>query len=108
RIIQIYNNDGPGFDERMTRSKEYQSMLSRVRTIIPHSSIVGMLLEHEEEYIVVQSSQTRFMQHDLMTWEVLGAQLVHVDSVTKESRLLNAALKSWLDRMDRTQREQFV
>lgn len=108
RIIEVYNNDGPGFDERMTKSEAYRSMLSRVKKIVPQSSIVGMLLEHEEEYIVVQSNQKRFMQHDAMSWEVMGAQFVHVDNVTQESRMLNVALKSWLDRMDKAQREQFV
>jgi len=108
RILEVYNNDGPGFDASMTDSPEYRAMLPRVRTIVPQSSIVGMLLEHEEEYTVVQSNQKRFMQHDAMSWEVLGPRFIHVDNVTKESRLLNVALKSWLDGMDRTQREQFV
>lgn len=108
RIVEVYNNDGPGFDVGMTQTVEYQAMLPRVRTIVPQSSIVGMLLEHEEEYIVVQSSQKRFMQHDAMSWEVLGAQFIHVENMTKESRLLNVALRSWLDGMDRAEREQFV
>jgi len=108
RILEVYNNDGPGFDARMTRSAEYQGMLGRIRKIVPQSSIVGMLLEHEEEYIIVRSTQNRFMQHDAMSWEVLGPQFVHVDTITEESRLLDMALKSWLKSMTRTQREQFV
>ena len=108
RILEVYNNDGPGFDARMTRSAEYRSMLGRIRKIVPQSSIVGILLEHEEEYIVVRSSQKFFMQHDAFSWEVLGPEFVHADRIAEESALLDMALKSWLRGMSRSQREQFV
>jgi len=108
RILEVYNNDGPGFDARMTKSPEYRSMLGRIRKIVPQTSIVGMLLEHEEEYVVVRSSQNRFMQHDAMSWEVLGPQFVHLDRITEESRMLDMALKSWLRGMSRAERERFV
>ena len=64
RIIQVYNNDGPGFQKEILDSPEYQAMLPRIRTIVPESSIVGMLLGHEEEYDIVKSSQKGIMQHD--------------------------------------------
>lgn len=108
KIIEVYNNDGPGFDRKMTQSKEYKEMLSRIKTIVPESSVVGMLLEHEEDYHVVKSSKSGFMQHDAMTWEVLGKRFVHVGHITKESKLLDATLKAWVNKMDKEQREQFV
>ena len=33
----------------------------RIRSIVPKSSVVGMLLEHEEDYAVVDSSQLGFL-----------------------------------------------
>ncbi|AST89894.1 DUF2974 domain-containing protein [Sutcliffiella cohnii] len=107
-ILEVYNNDGPGFNREMTESKEYKEVLSRMKTIVPESSVVGMLLEHEEDYYVVKSSKTGFMQHDAMTWEVLGKGFVHVGHVTQESKLLDVTLKAWVNRMDKEQREQFV
>ncbi|MCI3923776.1 DUF2974 domain-containing protein [Paenibacillus sp. TRM 82003] len=108
RIIEVYNNDGPGFDAEMTRSEAYRSMLPRIRTIVPQSSVVGMLLEHVGDYTVVKSSQTGFAQHAAMSWEVLGKQFVRVGHVAKESQLLAATLKAWLYTTEPTQREQFV
>ncbi len=45
RIVKVYSNDGPGFSEEMIQSKEYQRMLPKIKTILPESSIVGMLLD---------------------------------------------------------------
>lgn len=108
KITEVYNNDGPGFDKAMIASLEYQQMRCRIKTIVPQSSIVGMLLEHEEEYVIVKSSQTGIMQHDALTWEVLGRRFVYVDNLSKRSRILDATLKAWVNQMDEKQREKFV
>ncbi len=36
--------------------ESYRNILPRIHTIIPESSIVGMLFQHEEEYEVVAST----------------------------------------------------
>lgn len=108
RILEVYNNDGPGFDKELIESRAYREMLGRIRKFVPQTSVVGMLLEHDAEYTVIHSNQKGLLQHDLLSWEVLGPRFVHVGQVTKESRLLDAVLRSWLNRMDREQREQFV
>ena len=64
RINEVYNLDGPGFNIDFLASEEYRGMRDRIRTIVPHSSIVGMLLEHEESYEVISSSQTGLLQHN--------------------------------------------
>lgn len=108
RIIEVYNNDGPGFHRDIIESNEYQEMVGKIKTIVPESSIVGMMLEHEEDYVVVKSSQKVLLQHDPMSWEVLGNQFIHVEHVTKESKFLDVTLKSWLNKMTESQRSQFV
>ena len=64
RIVAVYNHDGPGFREGMLQREGYRAMLPRVQTFVPQSSVIGMLLEHEEEYVVIRSSQKGIMQHD--------------------------------------------
>lgn len=108
RILEVYNNDGPGFDAKFVASLNYANMRERIRTIVPQSSIVGLLLEHEEEYVVVKSHQPLLMQHDALSWEVLGDRFVRAEQVTEESRLVEAALKSWLKQLNRQERQQFV
>src|SRR5690606_291200 len=99
RIIEVYNNDGPGFDTKMLKSEAYQQMRERIRTIVPQSSVVGMLLEHEEEYIIVQSHVSLLMQHEAFSWEVLGGSFVRGENLEKKSELLDITLKSWLSQL---------
>lgn len=108
RIIEVYNNDGPGFSKEMLGSAEYGCIRERIWTIVPQSSVVGMLLEHEEEYLVTKSSQSGIMQHDPLSWEVLGPRFVYLDDVKRESRILDKTLKNWINEMTKEQREEFV
>lgn len=108
RIQVVYSNDGPGFSESVISEEQYRFMLPKIHTIIPESSIVGMLLEHEEEFEVVKSTNSGARQHDVMSWEVLGPSLVHIKSVDEKAILVNRTLKSWMDKMDNRQRQEFV
>ena len=85
RIHAIWSNDGPGFHDDLLDLPEHQRVADRIVSIVPKSSVVGMLLEHEEDYTVVDSSQQGLMQHDGFSWEVLGDHFVKLRSVTKWS-----------------------
>lgn len=108
RIIAVYSNDGPGFRREMVDSEEYQRMLPKVKSILPESSIVGMLLEHQDNYVVVRSSESGVQQHDPMSWEVLGPSLVLVERVAAESVLWDQTMKAWLNHLDKGERQEIV
>ena len=55
RIGAVYSYDSPGFTQRVLSATGYQELLPRIRSYVPQSSVVGMLLEHEEPYTVVKS-----------------------------------------------------
>ncbi len=96
RILRVYNFDGPGFDRAFIESRSYQEMKCRVETWVPESSIVGMLLEHEEDYQVVKSSHVGILQHDVTSWEVLGAGFIKLPDVKLSSRRLAVGVKEWM------------
>ena len=108
RILAIYNNDGPGFQTRVTQSQGYQSILGKTSTLIPKSSVVGMLLEHWEEYKVVGSSATGLMQHDAFSWQVAGKSFVSEQGLSHSSLAFNKALRAWLEQIPMQQRAEFV
>lgn len=95
-ILHVYNFDGPGFKKEFIESERYQEMKELIDTWVPESSVVGMLLEHEEDYQVVKSSQNGFMQHDATSWEVLGAGFIELPAVKQSSRRLAAGVKEWM------------
>lgn len=108
RILQVYNNDGPGFLTATLQSQEYQEMLPKIKTIVPESSVVGMLFGHEEEYEIVRSSQKGIMQHDAGTWEVNRNKLVYLDSVSNASKFFDKSFKTWVANQNDEQRKMFV
>ena len=108
RLLTAFNNDGPGFDRAFIDGSDYQSIRGKIRTIIPHSSVVGMLLEHEETYEVIKSNASGLLQHNAFSWEVLGGSFIHLNTVTNESRLIDTSLKEWMNGMSAQERAQVV
>lgn len=109
RITTIYNFDGPGFDASVLSSEKYQCISDRIASFVPQSSIVGMLLEHGEKYMVVKSTQRNVvMQHDIYSWSVEREHLLYLDQLTNDSRFIDHTLKGWIADMDTVQREKFV
>lgn len=108
RIIEVYNQDGPGFTERMLLDPGYLAMVPKIRTYVPQSSVFGMMLEHEGDYTVVRSRETGLMQHDPHSWEVMGAGFITAEAVTESSHFVDRTLKSWLATMTIPERNEFV
>ena len=108
RISAVYSNDGPGFQASVLQTDGYLAIAPKIRSFVPQSSIVGMMLEHEEDYTIVKSRQVSFWQHDLYSWEVLGREFVQLGGVTNSSRFVDRTLKTWLTELPPEQRERFV
>ena len=108
KILEIINADGPGFNKEVINSKRYSKILERVNTYIPQSSIIGRLLEHEEEYEIVYSTQKGLMQHDIYSWQVEGNELKKIESFTDDSQFVNKVVRNWLQNTSEKQRENFV
>lgn len=108
KIKEIINADGPGFDEKIIKSKEYFEVLERINTYIPQSSIIGRLLEHEDDYEIVHSTQKGIMQHDIYSWQVNETTLVRIPKLTNESQFVNKVVRNWLKNTTIKQRENFV
>lgn len=108
RIPAVYNYDGPGFSRTVLDSAGYQSVLSLVRTYVPQSSVVGMLLGHEEPYTVIRSSEKGLMQHDLYSWEIRKGDFVVLKDITEGSCLVEHTIKHWIYGLTPREREAFV
>ena len=108
RILEVYNNDGPGFTKYMMGDPGYLEVVPRIHTLVPQSSVIGMLLEHEEPYQVLRSSNVGIMQHDPYSWEVVGPDFVHVEGITGSSQFMDATIKNWFASMTNQERNQLV
>ena len=109
RIDAVYNFDGPGFDKDVLSTEGYKKICDRIKTFIPQSSIIGLLLEHEENYTIVHSTQAvNVMQHDVFSWEVQRNHFEYLETVTNSSKFIDTTLKAWIADMSTEQREKFI
>jgi len=108
RIVDVFCNDGPGFKEKVILSEGYMSIRERIRSYIPQSSIVGMLLEQGSDYAIVKSSTSSLMSHNLYTWDVTHDDIIQVEKTSTRTRFLNKTIREWMANHDDTDREKFV
>ena len=108
RIKRIYSFDGPGFRPEILNSEDYEKIAGRIEKYIPQSSLVGMILENHEDYMVIDSHSIGLLQHDPYTWKVADASFVRKEAVHKSSKFMNTTLNEWILKLNEEQLEIFV
>jgi hypothetical protein len=81
--------------------------MDRMINIIPQDSIIGRLLNPGQSAIVVRSNRKGIMQHDALSWEVLGNRFVNTQR-SNDSIYLEKVLNEWLENVDDAARRVFV
>lgn len=109
RIVKIFNNDGPGFTEEILKTPAYRETAKKVIKLLPHGSVVGILMDDEEEYSIVKAKgDNGIVQHDGFNWDIKGTKFVKKDKFTDQSIRINKTLKLWLASLDREERNKFI
>ena len=106
-IINVYSNDGQGLRKAQIESKHYQKIQNKLIHIIPQFSVVGLLLRHDENYIVIHSTRPGFAAHCTSYWKVEDDHFRR-DKLSPFSEILDKGLITWLDKYDDEKREKFV
>ncbi len=108
RIINVYSNDGPGFMDKISKSKPLQDIAPKIISIIPEESIVGLLMEPVVKPIVVKSTAISMLQHNLATWCVEGNKLIEVQDVTKTAKTIDKLITENVGKMSDDEINEFV
>ena len=108
RISCIYNLDGPGFTKHMLANPGYLRVVPRIRTYVPESSIIGILLEHKEPYTVIRSRQVGILQHEPYSWEIMAGGFIPAAEMSAGSRFADRAITGWIEEMSDAERSRFV
>lgn len=108
RIRSVYCFDGPGFINKVLNDSNFGKVEARIHAFVPQSSVVGMLLGHSVKYTVVESVQTGLYQHDPYSWKVIRNNFICLESISPESRFMDATLEEWIYSMNSEQRREFV
>ena len=108
RIERVYSHDGPGFLESVLQSESFQRIAMRIDKTLPQSSVVGMLLEHQENYSIIRSSRVSLLQHDPFSWQVENSAFVPFSHLTSDAVYLDHTISAWLAQLSEADRERFV
>ena len=100
RITNVYNFDGPGFSEEKLRSSGFQAVTPNVLSFQPQLSIVGMLFKQAGSCQIVESGETGLLQHDIFSWNILGAHFVMRDRFEKASEFFHDTVNAWIKELN--------
>ena len=91
QLMRVYNNDGPGFRTSLLGLPEHKRVADRITTILPESSVVGMLLEHEEPYTIISLSPEQRVAFTDALFDILTCTDAGTLTDLKEGGLKTAA-----------------
>lgn len=103
-LTEVYCNDSPGFDKEILESEGFRRILPICRRYVPETSIIGMLLENDAAYTVIESDAVGFAQHNPYTWKTRGDGFVTKEELSAAGGFVNECVRGWLDRMDTRER----
>ena len=107
RLLAVYSNDGPGFNDGFLDSDNYKEIRVKIHTYVPESSIVGVLMS-QDDFITISSSGASLLQHDPFLWNAQGDKFIYSDSRTLSSRQMELVINSWIKAMSPEEREALV
>lgn len=107
-IDAVYSHDGPGFKNDPCAQPGFLEIQDRIHKTLPQSAVVGMLLEHQENYSVIKSNRLGLLQHDPFSWQVENGRFVKLEEISAGARHMNESLNRWLSTQSDAQREEFA
>ena len=108
RLTSVYSFDGPGLDDATIASEGYSYVRSKLFSVIPQGSVVGLLMGFNPKFTVVHSTASGIYQHDNFTWDLLGPHFAVMDSNDRPSQFINDTVHQWLRECTPEQRRVFV
>ena len=99
RLLRVYNNDGPGFRDEVRCLPGYQAVQGKCVSIVPDTSVIGLLLECDCQRRVIRSSASGLVQHDGFTWEC-GPTAFLSGELTRKGAYFEKTVDNWVARQD--------
>lgn len=108
RIENVFSHDGPGFREEFINSEEFNKIKGKIKKTLPQSSIVGMLLQTQENYEIVNSDAFFIMQHEPFSWQIKDDDFDYTENLSGGAIYTNIKINEWIEKMSDEKREKFI
>lgn len=103
RIEGIWNFEGPGFSRNPDMLARIEAIDGRIKTFIPETSLVGVVMRSFTSYTVVQSDNKLFLQHDIFSWHVDGKTFESVEETSRTSRMFDSTMNATISNLSDAQ-----
>ena len=95
-------------NRQISATAGYRRIKDKIRSYIPQSSIIGLLMDYYTPYTVVKSVASGLSQHDPMSWQVYGPKFEEMESIDRKAEIVCQTLHEWLQNSTPEQRGAFV
>ena len=99
RLERVWSNDGPGFREEVRALEGYRRIQPKCLSIVPDTSVIGLLLECDCERRIVKSTASGLVQHDGFTWEC-GPGAFLPAALSRAGAYMEKTVDNWVARQD--------
>lgn len=108
RLDFIYNYDGPGFHHVHLNQSQMKEVYSITLRLVPEESIVGQMLFHLIDPVIVKSRSKGLLQHNIANWQIQGRQFARCDTLTITSKILSQINHQWLHNNSPAKRKRIM
>ena len=105
-IINVFDNDGPGFKDDIFNDSDYLEIKERVYKVVPRSSIVGLLMRNDNNYRVIESVEKGPMQHSPFSWKITNNDFVYAFGIDINNKITKDFFLKLLNNSTTKQREE--
>ena len=107
RVAAIFAHDSPGFRKEFFLTKGYLKIENKIRKTVPHSSIIGMMLENPTPFSVVDSKSVSIFQHNPYKWIVRNHSFVPKPYLHPGWYYFDSSLNKWIESISDEERKRF-
>ena len=109
RIKRIFSHDSPGFRKEIIESNYFTKIENKIEKTLPSSSLIGLLLENNDNYHVVKSDKVGGLrQHNPFSWEIKDFNFNYVKKISNTAKCTNITLNKCLNELNDEKRKQFI
>lgn len=106
RIISCVSFDGPGLN---VKNESFFDMerFKKITSVLPQSSVVGVLFKKNEHTLYVKSINDGAYQHDGFSWMIKGKDFIYEKELTKEALAIKDGVEKVVSEMSEYEQIKF-
>ena len=110
RINKIFDHDGPGIQRDLSNNPRFLKIKDKIYKTIPYDSLIGILLNHDNDYKIVKAKYASLLQHDQYNWyvDIDKHDFVYQKNSSLTCQVNDEAINKWINEIPPDKRKIFI